>query len=149
MSEEDKSSKTEEPTEKKLRDARKKGDVPQSRETGTAMVVFALLMIFVFVLPSVSSEGLPITLVEAMALGRPVVTTRAAGIPEIAEDGVTARVVAPRDAAALSSAIVSVLKDRHFAGRMAAQARAVARERFSADRMARRTEELYLELHGG
>ena len=102
-----------------------------------------------FVLPSVSSEGLPITLVEAMALGRPVVTTRAAGIPEIAEDGVTARVVAPRDAVALSSAIVSVLKDRHFAGRMAAQARAVARERFSADRMARRTEELYLELHGG
>ena len=102
-----------------------------------------------FVLPSVSSEGLPITLVEAMALGRPVVTTRAAGIPEIAEDGVTARVVAPRDATALSSAIVSVLKDRHFAGRMAAQARAVARERFSADRMARRTEELYLELHGG
>ena len=102
-----------------------------------------------FVLPSVSSEGLPITLVEAMALGRPVVTTRAAGIPEIAEDGVTARVVAPRDAEALSSAIVSVLKDRQFAGRMAAQARAVARERFSADRMARRTEELYLELHGG
>ncbi|MEX3314496.1 flagellar biosynthesis protein FlhB [Sulfitobacter sp. PS-8MA] len=52
MSEEDKSSKTEEPTEKKLRDARKKGDVPQSRETGTAMVVFSLLMVLVFVLPS-------------------------------------------------------------------------------------------------
>mgnify|MGYP000663358273 CR=1 FL=1 len=52
MSEEDKSSKTEEPTEKKLRDARKKGDVPQSRETGTAMLVFALLMILIFVLPS-------------------------------------------------------------------------------------------------
>tara|TARA_R110002049_G_scaffold29972_2_gene101968 strand:- start:55389 stop:56507 length:1119 start_codon:yes stop_codon:yes gene_type:complete len=51
MSEEDKSSNTEEPTDKKLRDARKKGDVPQSRETGTAMVVFALLMILVFVLP--------------------------------------------------------------------------------------------------
>lgn len=52
MSDEDKSSKTEEPTEKKLRDARKKGDVPQSRETGTAMLVFALLMILIFVLPS-------------------------------------------------------------------------------------------------
>ena len=52
MSEEDKSSKTEEPTEKKLRDARKKGDVPQSRETGTAMLVFALLMILIFVLPA-------------------------------------------------------------------------------------------------
>lgn len=57
MSEEDKSSKTEEPTEKKLRDARKKGDVPQSRETGTAMLVFALLMILIFVLPA-SIDGI-------------------------------------------------------------------------------------------
>ena len=56
MSEEDKSSKTEEPTDKKLRDARKKGDVPQSRETGTAMVVFALLMILIFVLPTASGR---------------------------------------------------------------------------------------------
>ncbi|WP_339761199.1 flagellar biosynthesis protein FlhB [uncultured Sulfitobacter sp.] len=61
MSEEDKSSNTEEPTEKKLRDARKKGDVPQSRETGTAMVVFALLMILTFVLPESASR-----LVEAL-----------------------------------------------------------------------------------
>ena len=64
-----------------------------------------------FVLPSVSSEGLPVTLVEAMALGRPVVTTRAAGIPEIAEDGVTARVVPPCDPEALSGAIVELLGD--------------------------------------
>ncbi|SEN25589.1 EscU/YscU/HrcU family type III secretion system export apparatus switch protein [Palleronia pelagia] len=48
----DKSQKTEEPTDKKLRDARKKGDVPQSRETGTAMVVFALLMGVIFVAPA-------------------------------------------------------------------------------------------------
>lgn len=52
----DKSSKSEEPTDKKLRDARKKGDVPQSRETGTAMVVFALLMILVFILPASASR---------------------------------------------------------------------------------------------
>jgi len=56
MSEEDKSSNTEEPTDKKLRDARKKGDVAQSRETGTAMVVFALLMILVFILPASASR---------------------------------------------------------------------------------------------
>lgn len=56
MSQEDKSSNTEEPTDKKLRDARKKGDVPQSREAGTAMVVFALLMILIFVLPSASGR---------------------------------------------------------------------------------------------
>ncbi|SHF50389.1 flagellar biosynthetic protein FlhB [Loktanella atrilutea] len=56
MSEDDKSSNTEEPTDKKLRDARKKGDVPQSRETGTTMVVFALLMILVFILPASASR---------------------------------------------------------------------------------------------
>ncbi|MDP5336691.1 MAG: EscU/YscU/HrcU family type III secretion system export apparatus switch protein, partial [Paracoccaceae bacterium] len=43
MSEEDESSKTEEPTERKLRKAREKGDVPSSRETGNLMCVFSLL----------------------------------------------------------------------------------------------------------
>ena len=43
MAEEDKSNKTQEPTEKKLRDARKKGDVPSSRETGNMMVVVSLI----------------------------------------------------------------------------------------------------------
>jgi flagellar biosynthetic protein FlhB len=43
MAEEDKSNKTQEPTEKKLRDARKKGDVPASRETGNMMVVMSLI----------------------------------------------------------------------------------------------------------
>ncbi|WP_439561835.1 flagellar biosynthesis protein FlhB [Roseinatronobacter sp.] len=53
MSEEEQSSKTEEPTERKLRKARDKGDVPASRETGNLMSVFALLVITVFLLPQV------------------------------------------------------------------------------------------------
>lgn len=77
MSEEDKSSKTEEPTDKKLKDARKKGDVPQSRETGTAMVVFALLVILIFVLPGVTGR-----IVEA--LQNPILT---AAITPIGTDG--------------------------------------------------------------
>ncbi len=48
---EDKSSKTEEPTEQKLRKARQKGDVPASRESGTMMVVFSLFIVTVFILP--------------------------------------------------------------------------------------------------
>ncbi len=51
MSEEDKSSKTEEPTERKLRKAREKGDVPSSRETGNMMSVFALLVISLYLAP--------------------------------------------------------------------------------------------------
>jgi len=47
----DKSSKTEEPTEKKLRDARKRGDVPASRETGNLMVVVSLFGVTAFLLP--------------------------------------------------------------------------------------------------
>lgn len=52
MSEEDKSSKTEEPTESKLRKAREKGDVPSSKETGNMMSAFALLVISLYLLPS-------------------------------------------------------------------------------------------------
>lgn len=48
----DKSSKTEEPTEQKLRKARKKGDVPSSRETGNMMVVFSLFVLVIFLLPA-------------------------------------------------------------------------------------------------
>jgi flagellar biosynthetic protein FlhB len=51
MSDEDKSSKTEEPTEQKLRKAREKGDVPSSKETGNMMSAFALLVISLYVLP--------------------------------------------------------------------------------------------------
>ena len=56
MSEEDDSSKTEEPTERKLSKAREKGDVPSSRETGNLMCVFSLLTITVFLLPQVMPD---------------------------------------------------------------------------------------------
>ena len=100
------------------------------------------------VLPSLS-EGLPITLIEAMALGRPVVATGVGGIPEVVEDGVTARVVPPRSSAALAGAMLELLDAPDRAKRLGDAAWSVAREKFSAGRMVRRTEELYLELLGG
>lgn len=56
MSDTDESSKTEEPTEAKLRKAREKGDVPASREAGNFMSVFSLLVITVYLLPQVLPE---------------------------------------------------------------------------------------------
>ena len=100
------------------------------------------------VLPSLS-EGLPITLIEAMALGRPVVATGVGGIPEVVEDGVTARVVPPRSPAALAGAMLELLDAPDRAKRLGDAAWSVARAKFSAGRMVRRTEELYLELLGG
>ena len=100
------------------------------------------------VIPSIS-EGLPISLVEAMALGRSVVTTGVGGIPEVVEDGVSARVVPPRDPAALAVAMLELLGDDVLARQLGAQAQRVAAERFSAARMVRRTQELYVGLHTG
>ncbi|MFC2970536.1 EscU/YscU/HrcU family type III secretion system export apparatus switch protein [Acidimangrovimonas pyrenivorans] len=54
--EEDKDGKTEEPTEKKLRDAREKGDVPASRETGNLMSIFMLFVLVVFMLPRIAGS---------------------------------------------------------------------------------------------
>lgn len=51
---EEKSSKTEEPTERKLRKARDKGDVPSSKETGTAMTVLSLFLLCIFLMPQVA-----------------------------------------------------------------------------------------------
>lgn len=64
----------------------------------------------VFVLPSFA-EGVPVVLMEAMAAQVPVLTTRIAGIPELVEDGVSGRLVAPGDVAAFTSALEDLLAD--------------------------------------
>lgn len=63
MSDEDKSSKTEEPTEKKLSDQRKKGNVPSSKEVGTMVAVFSLTIIVLYIMPQAGPDF-------AMVLGR-------------------------------------------------------------------------------
>lgn len=57
-----------------------------------------------FVLPS-SAEGLPVAIMEAFALGRPVIATRVAGIPELVEEGVSGWLVPPDDLDALTTAM--------------------------------------------
>ena len=57
-------------------------------------------------------ECLPYVLMEAMALGKPVVASRVGGIPEVVADGVTGTLVPPRDSGALAAAIVDLLRIR-------------------------------------
>lgn len=77
----------------------------------------------IFCLPSFS-EGLPVSIMEAMAAGVPVVATWIAGIPELAENGVTALTVPPARADALAEALWRLAGDPALAGRLATAARA-------------------------
>jgi glycosyltransferase involved in cell wall biosynthesis len=76
----------------------------------------------VFCLPTFA-EGLPVAIMEAMAAGVPVVTTYISGIPELAVDGETARVVAASRADLLADALRDVLDDDAARARMVSAAR--------------------------
>lgn len=62
-----------------------------------------------FVLPSFA-EGVPVVLMEAMAMGLPVIATRVGGVAELVEDGVTGRVIAPGNVAQLTDAILEAAR---------------------------------------
>jgi glycosyltransferase involved in cell wall biosynthesis len=84
----------------------------------------------VFVLPSYYREGVPRTNLEALAVGRPIVTTDWVGCRETVEDGVNGLLVAPRDAAALAERLERYLRDPALAPRHGAASRALAERRF-------------------
>ena len=102
----------------------------------------------VFVLPS-RVEGLPVALLEAMALGKPIVATRAGGVPEALADGDSGLLVDIGDEVGLAAAIVTLLKDPDLGRRLGARARQVVRERFSAQTMAQSYLDVYRAVLGG
>lgn len=96
----------------------------------------------IFVMSSVT-EGLGTSLLDAMAAGKPIVATRAGGIPEVVADGETGILVAPRDHEAMADAIVRLLKDETLRRQMGDAGRARARSLFSAERMVQNTLNAY------
>jgi len=95
-----------------------------------------------FVMSSVT-EGLGTSLLDAMACGKPIVATRAGGMPEVVADGDTGVLVAPRDDQALAAAIVRLLKDERLRQAMGDAGGRRVRERFSSERMVQDTLDLY------
>src|SRR5262249_54272891 len=93
-------------------------------------VARALRACDVFVLPCRRDrhgdmDGIPTVFMEAMATGRPVVSTAISGIPELVRDGETGLVVPPDDAGALAGALARLGRDSGLRQRLAVAARAL------------------------
>jgi sugar transferase (PEP-CTERM/EpsH1 system associated) len=110
--------------------------------TGRRMDVPHLLPAFdVFALSS-KSEGLPLVVPEAMAVGLPIVATAVGGLPSVIDDGKTGLLV-PVEELALSAALAKLAAHRELAKTMGEAARETALHRYSADRMV----DAYLDLY--
>lgn len=89
----------------------------------------------VFVLPSAATEGLPMSILEAMAMRRPIVTTRAPGNRETVDEGVNGFLVDEDDPAAIAAAVDRLAADPELVVRMGEASRARAVARFDAARV--------------
>jgi len=98
----------------------------------------------VAVLPSYR-EAQGLTILEAMALSRPVIASNVGGIPEMVVDGVTGLLVAPHDAEALTSAIVRLLTDHPYADMLGRAGHDLVHDRFCIEQMVAAVESIYEE----
>lgn len=88
-------------------------------------------------------EGNPLSVMEAMAAGKPVIATAVGGVPELIEDDETGLLVPPRNVKALETALIELLTCPERRKSMGAAAAKVARDRFDVSGMVRAYEQLY------
>ena len=81
-----------------------------------------------------------------MEAGRPIVSTAVGGVPDLIEDGVHGRLVAPRDPGALAGAISDLLRNPAEGAALGARARERRQHEFTMQAMVQRFEALYLQL---
>jgi glycosyltransferase involved in cell wall biosynthesis len=99
----------------------------------------------IYVMPS-HAEGLPLSLLEAMAAGKPVVASRVGGIPEVVEDGRSGVLVEPRAEQSLAQAITQLIDDPARRAAYAERASSLVASRFDIEEMTTRYLALYRSL---
>jgi len=105
-----------------------------------------LAMFSVYVQASHGHEGVPQSLIQAMAAGIPCVCTDIGSVRDVVRPGETGLLAPPRDPDALSREILRILEDPERGIRMARQARALVEREFALERMLDRMEALYREI---
>jgi len=99
----------------------------------------------IYCLPSYN-EGLPMSVLEAMAYGIPVISTPVGGIPEAITDGIEGYLVAPGDRVALEAKLRLLLADHRIAQKLGADARVKVEKNFSVEAVLPKIESIYREL---
>jgi glycosyltransferase involved in cell wall biosynthesis len=93
-----------------------------------------------------ASEGTRVTLIEALAAGRPVVATKVGGVPDVVDEGETGFLVRPRDTHALAERLEILARDPERRAAMGAAGRERMLERYGVDRLVDDVDVLYREL---
>ena len=96
----------------------------------------------VLLIPSLY-EGLPYTLLEAMALGAPIVASRVGGLAEVLQDGITALLTPPGDPAAIAHAIAELHRRPEYRRQLGENAQRLQRTVYSIGEMSARYQALY------
>jgi glycosyltransferase involved in cell wall biosynthesis len=100
------------------------------------------------ILASTEREGLPLSLLEAMSCGRPVIGTRVGGTPEAVEHGKNGFLVSPKDGASIAKALLTLMDNPDMAEAMGRHGRNTVQEKFSLEIMLSKIAGLYEDVAG-
>jgi glycosyltransferase involved in cell wall biosynthesis len=98
------------------------------------------------ILPSLFGEGLPMVILEAMAMGVPVIASKVEGIPEVIDDGVNGFLVKPGDSEQLSEKIVSIMGDPILLREVSQKGRRKVMDEMNGYSQALQVEHVYREI---
>jgi len=116
--------------------------------TGFVDDIYSVMAAFdIFILTSFS-EGQPVIILEAMALGKPVIATAVGGVPELIKNGENGILVPSDDVRSLSVSIIDLLQNEHKRKKIALAGRKMVEDNYNIKQMVNQLERLYLKVFG-